>query len=44
MQIIAIYRMFPETLIVCINTHGMIPTDIENNISKPILKKMETSS
>ncbi len=33
--------MFPETLIVCINTHGTIPTDIENNISKPILKKMK---
>jgi hypothetical protein len=32
--------MFPETLIICINTHGIVLTDIENNISKPILQKM----
>jgi hypothetical protein len=32
--------MFPETLIVCINTHGIIPTNIENNICKPIIRKM----
>ncbi len=32
--------MFPETLIVCINTHGIVPTDIENNICKPIIRKM----
>jgi len=32
--------MFPETLIICINTHGIIPTNIEKNISKPILQKM----
>jgi hypothetical protein len=33
--------MFPKTLIVCINTHGIVPTNIENNISKPILKKLK---
>jgi hypothetical protein len=33
--------MFPETLIVCINTHGIVPTDIENNVSKPIMQKMK---
>jgi hypothetical protein len=33
--------MFPKTLIICINTHGIVPTDIENNISKPILKKLK---
>ena len=32
--------MFPETLIVCINTHGIVPTDIENNICKPMIRKM----
>lgn len=33
--------MFPETLIVCINTHGIVPTDIEDNICKPIIQKMK---
>jgi hypothetical protein len=33
--------MFPETLIVCINTHGIVPTDIEKNISKPMINKMK---
>lgn len=33
--------MFPETLIVCINTHGIVPTNIENKISKPIMKKLD---
>lgn len=33
--------MFPETLIVCINTHGVVPTDIENNICKPMIRKMK---
>ena len=32
--------MFPETLIVCINMHGIVPTDIEKNICKPTIKKM----
>jgi hypothetical protein len=32
--------MFPETLIICINTHGIVPTDIENNICKPMIRKM----
>jgi len=32
--------MFPETLIVCINTHGIVPTDIKNNICKPMIRKM----
>ena len=33
--------MFPETLIICINTHGIVPTDIENNICKPMIRKMK---
>ena len=33
--------MFPETLIVCINTHGIVPSNIENNISKPIMRTMK---
>lgn len=33
--------MFPETLIVCINTHGIVPTNIENNICQPIIQKMK---
>jgi hypothetical protein len=33
--------MFPETLIVCINTHGIVPTDIEDNICKPMIQKMK---
>jgi hypothetical protein len=33
--------MFPKTLIISINTHGIVPTDIENNISKPIFKKLK---
>ena len=33
--------MFPETLIICINTHGIVPTDIENNICKPMIQKMK---
>jgi len=33
--------MFPETLIVTINTHGIVPTNIENNISTPIIKKLQ---
>lgn len=33
--------MFPETLIICINTHGVVPTDIENNISKPIIQTLK---
>lgn len=33
--------MFPETLIVCINTHGIVPTDIENNLCKPMIQKMK---
>ena len=33
--------MFPETLIISINTHGIIPTKSENNISKPIFQKMK---
>jgi len=32
--------MFPETLIVCINTHGIVPTNSENKISKPLIKKL----
>jgi hypothetical protein len=33
--------MFPETLIVCINTHGIVPTYIEKNICKPIIRKIK---
>jgi hypothetical protein len=33
--------MFPETLIVSINTHGIVPTDIDKNICKPIIQKMK---
>jgi hypothetical protein len=33
--------MFPETLIICINTHGIVPTDVENNICKPMIRKMK---
>lgn len=33
--------MFPETLIVYINRHGIVPTDIENKISKPIIQKIK---
>jgi hypothetical protein len=32
--------MYLETLIICINTHGIVPNIIENNICKPIMRKM----
>ena len=32
--------MFPETLVICINTHGIVPTEIKNNITNPIIRKM----
>jgi hypothetical protein len=32
---------FPETLVICICTHGIVPTNIENKLSIPIKNKLK---